>query len=242
MASMRGVAEDSYNAKLNRMGVKIRTAEMDYDEGKGHANPVPDGSQGTAQGGRATGYASAEDNEKTMSGNAAKPRLDRPGYKKGGRVKSTTVNVIVAPQAAAAPPMPRPPLPMPPPGAAPPMPMPPPGAGMPGAGAMPHANGGRVGYKKGGTVRPKRAYGGGAMTPVAAGGPAAMVGAGRGMTPPAPGMQKAPNALNPPGTLLRGMGVLRNKGGRVPNMDAGAGGAKGRLEKVKAYGDNAKAK
>lgn len=173
MASMRDEASSSYDDKMSRMGLKIRTAEY-TDEGKGHANPVPDGSQGKAQGSYATGYGSAAENERTMRGNAAKPRLDRPGYKKGGRVKGTTVNVIVAPQGGpqAAPPMPpRPPMPMPmpPPSAAPPMPPPGLGApgpggpmgGMPGAGAMPRSMGGRAGYKKGGTVKMDAGAGGG---------------------------------------------------------------------------------
>lgn len=170
MASMRGEATKSYGDKMGRMGLKIRTAEMGEDEGDGHALPAMDGTQGIASGGRAEGYASEAENESTMAAKRGKPRLDRPGYKSGGRVKkaATTVNVIIAPQGGEKPM--NPPMPMPPPGA---MPMPPPGGG---------------------------------------GGPPMPMGG-----PPMP----------------------RKKGGRVP-MDAGAGGGLGRLEKIKAYGGNAK--
>jgi hypothetical protein len=34
--------------------------------------------------------------------------------------------------------------------------------------------------------------------------------------------------------------MMRKNGGRVPKMDFGAGGGKGRLEKIAEYGDNAK--
>ncbi len=147
--SLRDAASKSYDDKLGRMGLKIRTAELGEDEGDGHVLPAVDGTQGNAPGSRATGYATAADNERTMSEKAPKKlRLDRPGYKKGGRVKAgTTVNVIVA---GSKPQPPAPPMPMPgPPPAAPPMPMPPPdmGAGGPGAGPMPmmgRKNGGKV--------------------------------------------------------------------------------------------------
>lgn len=157
MASMRGAADKSYDDKLGRMGLKIRTADMDYDEGKGHANPTSDGTQGPASGSRAIGYATEAENERTLAEKAGKPRLDRPAYKRGGRVKGTTVNVIVAPQNAPKISMP-PGGPMggPPPGG-PPMPMPPPPmqapggpmGGLPGAGAMPRKSGGRVPMKAG---------------------------------------------------------------------------------------------
>lgn len=181
MASMRDEATRSYRDKMGRMGLaegggsgtKVSTASMGEDVGLGHVTSQRDGSMGMAQGGRAEGYATAEENEATMR---SKKRLDRPAYKNGGAVKKggTTVNVIVAspPQKPEAPPMP-------PPGA---MPMPPPPAGP----------------------------------PPGAGGP-----------PPLPGVP---------------MG--RRHGGRVPTkapkMDFGAGGGKGRLEKARKYGDNAK--
>jgi hypothetical protein len=48
-----------------------------------------------------------------------------------------------------------------------------------------------------------------------------------GMTRPGMGM---PGAMPPPG-------MMRKRGGSIPNIDAGAGSAEGRLEKMKAYGE-----
>jgi hypothetical protein len=156
MVSMRGEAASSYYGKLDRMGLggrgtKISTAALGEDEGEGHVLAAADGTQGNASGKYATGYATEEENEETLAAKKGKPRLDRPNFKKGGRVKGTTVNVIVAPQQ----PKPAmPPMPMPPPGAMPPPPpMMPPGppmgagaapGGLPGGGVMPRKNGGRV--------------------------------------------------------------------------------------------------
>lgn len=156
MASTRDQAKKSYGEKLDRMGLSISTSSTGASA-EGHAYPQGDGSQGKAQGGRAAGYATAADNERTMDEKAPKKlRLDRPAFKDGGSVKKkggTTVNVIVAGGGA---PQPQPPAPQPPPPMAmkPPMPppgggaMPPPGGGMPmpGAGGMPpmRAHGGRV--------------------------------------------------------------------------------------------------
>lgn len=151
MASMRGEAAQSYSDKLSRMGLKIRTAEMGEDEGKGHALPAADGTQGLASGKRAAGYATEADNEHTMAEKAPKKlRLDRPGYKKGGRVKGTTVNVIVAPQNAPKVALP-PGGPMPPVGGPPPM-MPPPGAGAGGPPGLPMPGGAPMTRKRGGRV------------------------------------------------------------------------------------------
>jgi hypothetical protein len=173
---MRDEAVETYKAKMGRMGLapgdgkgeKIRTAAMGEDVGIGHVGPADDGSAGNVPNGYADDYKTEAANEKTM---ARKNRLDRPGYKSGGRVKGTTVNVIVAPQS-------KPELP----------PMPPPMAGPPP------------------------------------------------MPPGPPPM--------PPGGPLPGVPMGRAMGGRVsktpPKMKAGAGGGKGRLAKVKAYGDNAK--
>lgn len=176
MASMRAAAEDSYNGKLDRMGLRTQTATTG-PKPTGHQRSMEDGSDGYASGGRAAGYETAAANEDTLEAKAPKKlRLDRPNFKDGGRVKKgTTVNVIVAgggggpgPEAAlAAMAAPKPPMPAP---------MPPP------------------------------------MPPM--GGPSPMAGA-------------AP--------------MPRKNGGRVPvHMDAGAGGGKGRLEKIKRYGDRAK--
>jgi hypothetical protein len=176
MANMRSEAAESYKAKMGRMGLatgdgkgeKIRTASIGEDVGIGHSGTADDGSMGMAQGGYATGYESGAANEATM---AKKNRLDRAGYKSGGRVKGTTVNVIVAPQSKPeAPPMP-------------PMAGPPP-------------------------------------------------------MPPGP-----PPGMGPGGPPLPGVPMGRKHGGRVPHLTggAGAGGGKGRLAKIKSYGDKAKA-
>lgn len=184
MASMRTAAQESYREKMGRMGLVsggdkgevISTASMGEEVGEGHTGSKKDGSLGMNSGSRAVGYATEEDNEKTMAEKAGKKRLDRPAYKNGGRVRKagTTVNVIVAsaPPKPEAPPMP---MPGPPMGGPPPMPMPPPDAAGP---------------------------------------------------PPLP----------PPGLMGR------KSGGRVPHLtgSAGAGGAKGRLAKIKSYGDNAR--
>lgn len=143
--SLRDAVSKSYDDKLGRMGLKIRTAEMGEDEGEGHVLAATDGSQGKASGAYAKGYESEEANERTLADKAPKKlRLDRPGYKKGGRVKGgTTVNVIVAGGG------PKPPMAPPPMSAVPPPPPPMPGPG-PGAGAampppmMGRKNGGKV--------------------------------------------------------------------------------------------------
>ena len=142
--SLRDSVSKSYDDKLGRMGLKIRTAEMGEDEGEGHVLAATDGSQGKASGSRAKGYETAEANERTLADKAPKKlRLDRPGYKKGGRVKGTVVNVIVAGggKPDAPPPMP----PAPPMAPPPPPPMPGPGAGaMPPPPMMGRKNGGKV--------------------------------------------------------------------------------------------------
>lgn len=161
MASMRKEAEESYNGKLDRMGLRIQTATTG-PKTEGHQRSMEDGTEGIASGGRAEGYETEEANERTMERKAPKKlRLDRPGFAHGGAVKKakgTTVNVIIAPQGGAAPP---PPPMMPPPGPPPAMPkppmegMPPPGGGpgLPGAGGPPpmmRKHGGRVPKMTGG--------------------------------------------------------------------------------------------
>lgn len=174
MASMRGEASDSYRNKLDRMGVGISTSSTGA-KAEGHVYPQDDGSQGNAQGKRATGYETQADNERMVSEKKPKPRLDRPAFKKGGRVKGTTVNVIVAPQGG---------------GDAPPPPMPPPGA----------------------------------------------------MPPPPPHAPPGPPMPPPGGPSGPGMppGLMGRKHGGPVHMTAGAGGGKGRLQKIREYGANAK--
>jgi hypothetical protein len=104
-----------------------------------------------AAGGAVKGVAQRAD------GGSVKPRADKVSRAKGGRVKGTTVNVIVSPKdTPAAPPMAAMPPPMPP---KPPMPLanPPPAMGpAPGLGGMPpmppRSDGGRA-YKRGGAVK-----------------------------------------------------------------------------------------
>jgi hypothetical protein len=217
MASMRKEAEETYGRKLDRMGLGISTASTGA-KADGHVYPQDNGSQGNAQGGRAEGYGSEEENERTMEAKAPKKlRLDRQPFAHGGAVKqkkgATTVNVIIAPQgggAGAAPPPPMPPGP-PPAMMKPPGPMPAPGGGpeMPGAGAPPpmmRASGGVVPDVK----RPD------VVDDVKS------------------GKIKFPVPDGRPGS------VGRATGGRVP-MDAGAGSGEGRLEKIAAYGKKARA-
>lgn len=162
MNQMRREAEKAHADKLERMGLKVRTADMGEDEGAGHVLPAEDGTQGKASGARAEGYkrgGRVRDNEK-VEGAKSKKRLDRPAkhdergkYARGGEVKGkkagTTVNVIVAPS--------KPNLPMPmnagavPPVAGPAAPMPPtaPASPAPPAPGMPtRKRGGRVSYPK----------------------------------------------------------------------------------------------
>lgn len=187
----------------------------------------------------------------------SKKRGDRPAFATGGAVKArkgaTTVNVIVAPSGAGAPPPdmgppPMPPMPMgPPPGMMGPPPGGPPMGPPPG---MPmRAAGGRVA---------KKAFGGAQMginpAPATGGAPASAptgaIGTGMGAgAPPASGMLGRPTARPRPGVVggvapgAGGMVAMRKHGGKVdsdgdkdcsPQGNAGAGSGVGRLNKAKA--------
>jgi hypothetical protein len=148
----------------------------------------------------------------SAAGTPAKPSLARPGRKIGGKKKDakTNINVIVAGAPPKEAPMPMPPMGGPPPGP----PMPPPGAGPGGPPPMPmRASGGRVGRDNGGVVRSDA----GATT------------------------DADRDFLNPgkSGRYKIGGKVGRAAGGPVDglsNDDGGAGGASGRLAKIKMYG------
>lgn len=160
-----------------------------------------------------------------MEGGKAKARLDRPHRASGGRVgkgkTNVTINVIgggdkaatplaIPPMAGAVPPMPLPKPPMAgPPGGA--LPMPPPG----GPPLMPRASGGRVGSK--GTAVYEE------------------------------GKRNGTQVANTPGKndqkdVFRGKQITYKNGGAVEatgktlKMRYGAGGERGREEKIKAYG------
>ena len=59
--------------------------------------------------------------------------------------------------------------------------------------------------------------------------------------PPPPTMIRPPPAMPGPGAPPAPMpGPMRKDGGRVPHLTGGAGGGEARMEKIKAYGKNAK--
>lgn len=275
MSNMRAEAAASYREKMGRMGLaegdgrgqKISTAAMGEDVGIGHAGPEKDGSMGMAQGSYAEGYGSAAENEATMRRKS--PRLDRPAFKKGGRVGRAMGGTFTQ----STEPLKRQPssagstlsaaLGMTPTNKLPPnfnanrarsAPVIPPMVqrerkGAPAMGRSTRApvarkDGGEVkGFKKGGRVaatniniivsQPKPQL---PLPP-----PGLMPPPGPPPMPPGPSEAGPPM---PPGGPLPGVPMGRNMGGRVsskpPKMKAGAGGGKGRLAKIKAYGDSAK--
>ena len=158
--SMRAEAKASGDEKLRRMGLKVRTSDLDNNEEYGA--PTEDGTAGVAK----TGYADAfRDGDKAVgrkaktqdpiSGGKSKARLDRPAYARGGTVgkakgKGTTVNVVIAPQGSSSPGG----MPVPPAAMVPPPPLPPgvPPVGGPPAGGAPAVPPGLLGRKRGGRV------------------------------------------------------------------------------------------
>ena len=219
MKEHRESATSGMRAKLARMGGKMGDKKHLERGGKCYAT------------GGAVGPAAMDD---MPSGMPAKPSVSKPGKHKGkGKSKGkgdTHVNVVVMPKGGDAPMPP----PGPPPGAMMPPPMPPkppmmpPGGppgpmggppGMPpgppmGGPPMMHASGGRVGRKHGGKV--KKADGGAIDTPMAS------------------ALDKYENSRK---NVAPSMG--RAVGGPVKGTKDGAGGGKGRMEKMKMYGDKA---
>lgn len=153
-------------------------------------------------------------------GGAVRPRADRPARAKGGRVKGTNINIIVAPKSGDAPAMAAPPMPPKPPMAppAPPVPAMGPQAGLGGMPPMPpgppRSEGGRA-YKKGGAVTIAKGY-----TPVQhSGNKSDAQNIGRG-----PAITKATGgAIYADGRKGKQMAWLKG---------VGAGGGKGRLKKA----------
>lgn len=149
---MRREADKSRAEKMRSM--KITTADLDTDQGLGHALPGADSTMGEASGEYAKGYKRggrvAKKDGGTVEGAKSKPRLDRGKFSSGGNVGKpkkggTTVNVIVASG-------PKPPMPMGAPAGA--APMPPPGGAMPpvGPSAPPPPPPGLPMRKRGGRV------------------------------------------------------------------------------------------
>ena len=197
----------------------------------------------------------------TTDGQSARPRNDRPGRKMPGKHGKAGTNITIAmmPHPAAAMPVPVPavgaaPMPPAPHPMMPPTPMPA-GPGMPPMG-MPHKNGGKVKarFAKGGRV--KRADGGeaddskGKDEPKARIVPESEIQALRkkydldahpeydsidenGKAFDSRAKKPEPQSSD----LKKGGRVSRANGGKIPHLDAGAGGAEGRLEKAKDYGD-----
>ena len=85
--SLRDAVSKSYDDKLGRMGLKIRTAEMGEDEGEGHVLAATDGSQGMASGSRAKGYEAKRPMSARWLTRPQNSASTAPGYKKGGRVR-----------------------------------------------------------------------------------------------------------------------------------------------------------
>lgn len=197
---------------------RVKTITKGYAAGGGvlKSDDLPNSMSKT---GGITGAKGATGLPKAVTGKAAKSRLDKPAFAKGGRVNGkTNVNVIIAPggnqQPPAAPPMPPP---MPPPQAAPPAApphppvMPPPGAGagpgMPPSGLTIRKAGGRVNTKGLGAAKADSLKNGTKVSHT-------------------PGKNDLDDLSTKPPALTR------KKGGRVYPIDDGAGSGPGRLEKI----------
>ncbi len=143
-----------FNEHRNHKVQKDRVGKMTagYSNGVGHSDAAQD---------KAMIQKMVKPVALRADGGAVKPRADRPARAKGGRVKGTNINIIVAPKAADAPVAPPvPPMPPKPPMAPPAAAAPAPPMGLPpGLGGMPppmppgppRSEGGRA-YKKGGAV------------------------------------------------------------------------------------------
>jgi hypothetical protein len=210
-------------------------------------SPGSGGPKGYASGGSVRDYDADDMPAKKadggmVDGDSAKPRMDRPGRKMHGKPKDkakggTNVNVIImpkgdgAPDAAAVGPSGPGPMPMPP--HAPMMAGPPPGGPPPMAGGPPmppmRKSGGAVNaYKAGGKVCKAE---GGSVDDTADAFKGAMFGSAADAV-----VRGAKSASNSVRNVAPSMG--KAEGGPVYGKmhGVGAGGGKGREQKIKAYG------
>lgn len=127
-------------------------SEFSYHGKRGRRNAKADSVLGKC--GYAKGGAVALKCGGRADGEMGKHKMDK--YARGGKVKGTTVNVIVAGGGGGAPPGGAPPMPTAKP------PMPPMAGPPPGAGAMPPPPMGRPGMKSGGRVKQLSVNDGGA--------------------------------------------------------------------------------
>ncbi len=228
------------NHMRDHMVQKSRVASLTggHSEGGKDMSKSPEGQLKRVSEGRACGGK--------VMGKKSGGRLDRPkrasggkvqAFAKGGKVKGTTVNVIVSPSGGDKGPMPVPvpvgagaPPPMPP---HPPMagPMPPPGGPpgmMPPPGPPIRKNGGRIGFAKGGAV-PKGS--------ASESGPTWKEGRRNG-TPVqhTDGKSDTKDIVRPRQVTFKTGGKVEAGKSMGPKMTAGAGSEMGREQKMRAYG------